>query len=206
MKKQLIILGLFLLFLGALYFRGKFDKDGSSIADENSLKLYWFIPDGMRSDPEQFNIYKWAEEGKLPNIKKLMDRGTYGFSKPTFPSHTPTNFATLLTGSLPEVHGVDDGPMHIEGRPLDSVAVAGFRSVARKVPAIWETLEDQGEKVALISLPGSTPPEISKGVVLRGRWGGWGADFHALNFESKGDLTQRVMQGRGSRLFFLAHN
>lgn len=169
---------------------------------ENSLKLYWFIPDGVRAETDLFTIYEWAEEGKLPNIKKLIETGSYGYSKPTFPSHTPTNFATLLTGTYPEIHGVDDGPMHVEGKPLDKVAIGGFRSVAKKIEPIWTELEDNGEKVALVSMPGSTPPEINSGVVLRGRWGGWGADYQALNFESKGDLKQRVSQGRGSRLFF----
>ncbi len=166
------------------------------------LKLYWFIPDGMRAEPELFTIYTWAKEGKLPNIKKLMDRGTYGYSYPNFPSHTPTNFATLLTGSLPEVHGVDDGPMREVGKPLDAVAVAGFRSTAKKVAPIWKTLEEAGMKVAILSVPGSTPPEIQKGVVIRGRWGGWGADFASINFETQGDLTQRKKQGRGTKLFY----
>ncbi|MEK7072269.1 MAG: alkaline phosphatase family protein, partial [Patescibacteria group bacterium] len=141
-------------------------------------------------------MFKWAQEGKLPNIKKLMDRGSYGYSFPSFPSHTPTNFATLLTGSYPEVHGVNDGPMHILGKSLDKVAIGGFRSVAKKVSPIWKTLEEAGLKVALLSIPGSTPPEINKGVVLRGRWGGWGADFNAINFETKGNLSQRILQGR----------
>ncbi|MFZ5845335.1 MAG: alkaline phosphatase family protein [Patescibacteria group bacterium] len=166
------------------------------------LKLYWFIPDGVRAEPTLFNIYKWAEEGKLPNIKKLMERGVYGYSYPNFPSHTPTNFATLLTGTYPEVNGVNDGPMRAIGKPLDKVAVGGFRSVAKKVPPIWKTLEEAGMKVAILSVPGSTPPEINKGVVLRGRWGGWGADFHAINFETKGNLSQRIKQGRAARLFY----
>lgn len=166
------------------------------------LKLYWFIPDGVRSEPELFTIFKWAEEGKLPNIKKLMKRGSYGYSKPTFPGHTPTNFATLLTGSYPLKHGVTDGPMHIEGKPLDSVAVAGFRSSARKIKAVWSMLEDTGEKVSILSVPGSTPPEIEKGTVVRGRWGGWGADYHAVNFEPDTDKALRIKQGRGVRLFF----
>lgn len=166
------------------------------------LKLYWFIPDGVRAEPYVFNIYQWADEGKLPNIKKLMEMGSYGYSKPTFPSHTPTNFASLLTGTYPEVHGVDDGPMHVEGKPLDKVAIGGFRSSAKKVDPIWTTLENDGENVALISIPGSTPPEINKGEVVRGRWGGWGADFNAINFETKGNLSQRILQGRATKLFF----
>lgn len=196
MIKKIIFL-LILLFVGAFIFT-TFKKP----SPPQDLRLYWFIPDGMRADPDLFNVYQWAREGKLPNIKKLMDRGSYGYSYPNFPSHTPTNFATLLTGAYPEVHGVNDGPMHALGKPLDSVAVGGFRSVAKKVSPIWKTLEEAGMKVSLISVPGSTPPEINKGVVVRGRWGGWGPDFAAINFETKGDLSQRIKQGRGSRLFY----
>lgn len=196
-KRERVSLIILLIFFVAFIVSNQFLKSNT-----RGLKLYWFIPDGVRAEPGLFNIYKWADEGKLPNIKKMMERGSYGFTRPTFPTHTPTNFASLLTGTYPEVHAVVDGPMHIEGRPLDKVAIGGFRSVAKKVPAIWTTLEDVGYKVALISIPGSTPPEINKGVVLRGRWGGWGADFHALNFESRGNLLQRITQGRASRLFF----
>src|SRR6185436_12281471 len=116
-------------------------KDASSSATTSKRKLYWFVPDGMRADPELFNIFRWADEGKLPNIKKMMERGTYGYCKPAFPSHTPANFATLFTGAYPEVHGVNDGPMRAEGVPLSQIAVSGFSSPAKKVEPIWVTLE-----------------------------------------------------------------
>lgn len=194
-----ILLILTIIFIAAF---GLINNQKSSKSSSQNLKLYWFIPDGMRAEPSLFNIYKWAQEGKLPNIKKLVDKGSYGYSYPNFPSHTPVNFAALLTGAYPEVNGVDDGPMRAIGKPLDKVAVPGFRSTAKKVPPIWKTLEDAGFKVNLLSIPGSTPPEIQKGVVLRGRWGGWGADFNAVNFETKGDLTQRIKQGRATKLFY----
>ncbi len=169
---------------------------------QNATKLYWFIPDGMRAEPDLFNIYKWAEEGKLPNIKKMMQRGSYGYSLPVFPTHTPINFATLLTGTTPKIHGVADGPMHVEGRELSEVSIGGFSSVARKIPAAWSTFEDNGKKVFMMSMPGSTPPEVQKGIVVRGRWGGWGADYHAINFETRLTGEQRYKQGRGTKLFF----
>ena len=201
-KIFLFILLVFVLAAGVfLYYRKSLVKKTKSPASQ-ALKLYWFIPDGMRAEPNLFNIYQWAREGKLPNIKKLMDRGSYGFSYPNFPSHTPANFAALLTGAYADVNGVDDGPMREIGKPLDKVAVAGFRSVAKKVPPIWKTLEENGMKVAILSIPGSTPPEIEKGVVLRGRWGGWGADFNSINFETKGNLAQRIKQGRAVKLFY----
>ncbi len=196
MNKLIGIVLIVLALAGATYVRQQ------QTATKSPMKLYWFIPDGMRAEPELFTVFQWAKEGKLPNIKKLMDRGSYGYSYPNFPSHTPTNFATLLTGSMPEVHGVDDGPMREVGKPLDAVAVPGFRSTAKKVSPIWKTLEEAGMKVAILSVPGSTPPEIQKGVVIRGRWGGWGADFASLNFETSGDLTQRKKQGRGTKLFY----
>ena len=140
------------------------------------LKLYWFIPDGFRADPEVFRVFEWARQGKLPNIRYLMENGSYGYSIPVFPGHTPSNFATLMTGTYPKVHGVVDGPIRLEGYPLRIVARNGFSSHAKRVPPIWHTLEKFGERVSLLSIPGSTPPEISKGITIRGRWGGWGMD------------------------------
>jgi len=165
--------------------------------------LHWFIPDGMRADPVTFDVFRWAEEGKLPNIAALMKQGTYGYSIPTFPSHTPTNFATLLTGAFPEVHGVADGPMHVEGQPLSRPSVGGFSSAARKVPAVWSVLEDTGRDVFLLSIPGSTPPELQhNGATVRGRWGGWGADLPSVIFERE-SAERRLQLGRQARLFML---
>ncbi|HCH61323.1 MAG TPA: hypothetical protein DFR83_00865, partial [Deltaproteobacteria bacterium] len=165
--------------------------------------LHWFLPDGMRADPDVFDVFQWAEEGRMPNLHALMQRGTYGWSIPTFPTHTPTNFATLLTGAPPEVHGVADGPMRVEGGPLARPSIGGFSSSARLVPAAWSLLEDTGRKVVVLSMPGSTPPELANGVTIRGRWGGWGADFPALLFENADPERQRSL-GRLSRLFMLS--
>lgn len=165
-------------------------------------KLYWFIPDGMRADENLITVYKWAQEGKLPNIKKMMDNGSYGYSIPDFPSHTPVNFASLLTGTHPSVHGISDGPMRIEGKTLEKPSVGGFTSAAKKVSPIWTVLENVGKKVALLSIPGSTPPELKKGIVIRGRWGNWGSDDAALIFEPAERQAEMKKVGAGFRLFY----
>jgi len=172
-----------------------------SAYSEYPNKLNWFIPDGLRADPDIFTIFKWAKEGKLPNIKRMMDEGSYGYSIPTFPSHTPTNFAALLTGTYPITNGVADGPMRVEGQTLQKPAIGGFSSNARKVPAIWNEF-GKDKKIVLLSLPSSTPPEIKQNAItIRGRWGGWGADFHSVIFEKK-SVAQRIKLARNSRLFF----
>ena len=165
--------------------------------------LHWFIPDGFRADPTTFNVFQWAEQGKMPHLQALMKRGSYGYSIPAFPTHTPANFATLLTGSTPRVHGVADGPMHVDGHPLDRPAVSGFSSTARKVPAIWSLMEDAGKSVFLLSVPGSTPPELGPGgVTVRGRWGGWGPELPPVIFESASADRQRAL-ARSARLFLV---
>jgi len=172
-------------------------------AKNSSLKLYWFVPDGMRADPQLFQLYTWAEEGKLPNIKRLMERGSYGYSKPVFPSHTPVNFAAMMTGTYPITSGVADGPMHVIGKPLNTVAIGGFRSVARKNKAAWSMFEQANDSVALVSIPGSTPPETSSNVILRGRWANWGPDYAALVFEEEQDSAARAARGLEARFFGL---
>jgi predicted AlkP superfamily phosphohydrolase/phosphomutase len=165
-----------------------------------STKLSWFIPDGFRADPDLFDIFRWANEGKLPNIKRMMDAGSYGYSIPVFPSHTPANFAALLTGMYPKTNGVPDGPMRIEGQPLEKSAIGGFSSSARRVPAVWSEV-GPNKSVVLLSMPGSTPPELkSNAVTIRGRWGGWGADTHSIIFE-RDSLAQRTKLAKNSRLF-----
>ncbi len=168
---------------------------------KSKLKLYWFIPDGLRADPTVFQIYKWAQNGELPNIRKMMEQGVYGYSRPVFPSHTPTNYASLLTGTTPKVHGVADGPMRLSGYPLKMVSLSGFNSVAKHVPPIWLALENNNFLVTLLSIPGSTPPELHRGNTIRGRWGGWGIDFPAIIFNTIADQSLRIKQGPGNRLF-----
>jgi predicted AlkP superfamily phosphohydrolase/phosphomutase len=172
-----------------------------SSSSKKALKLYWFIPDGLRNDPVTFNIFKWADEGKLPNIKQLMKMGARGYSIPVFPGHTPTNFATLMTGTTPDVHGVADGPMRTEGYPLSMVSRGGFTSQAKKVSPIWYTLEQNNFLVTLLSIPGSTPPELNDGITIKGRWGGWGIEIPAIIFHSAGDEVLKVENGQNKRVF-----
>ncbi len=55
---------------------------------EKSAGLYWFVPDGTRADIGGKSVFELAEEGKLPNILKMMRNGAYGYSVPVYPSHT----------------------------------------------------------------------------------------------------------------------
>lgn len=164
-------------------------------------KLYWFVPDGLRADPTVFNVFDWAEKGLLPNIKKMMEQGSYGYSIPVFPSHTPINFATLFTGAKPLRHGVADGPIRVRDYPLAIIPRSGFSSIAKMIDPFWYTLEQAGKVVTILSVPGSTPPEITQGHVIKGRWGGWGMEFPNMNFHSYADKKMRADIGWNDKVF-----
>ncbi len=186
LKKRLTLLALITITSAALLItlRLQNSSQSSSVQQQSKLKLYWFIPDGFRAEPDVFTLFKWAQSGELPNFKRLMEMGSYSYSIPVFPGHTPTNFATLLTGFYPETHGINDGPMRIPGYSLKRVVKGGFQSTSRKIPAIWSDLEEQGYFSTLITVPGSTPPEIRRGVVIKGRWGAWGVEFPSMIIQS----------------------
>ncbi len=160
------------------------------------------MPCGLRAEPHDFDLYKFAAEGKYPNIKKMMDSGSYGYSIPTYPGHTPTNFATLVTGTYPEIHGIVDGPMRIPGQGLAKPSMSGFSSLAKLAPPAWSVFERAGKKVAIVSVPGSTPPELNSGITIRGRWGNWGADFFGMNYETDLSDGSGSKDHRSNRLFY----
>jgi predicted AlkP superfamily phosphohydrolase/phosphomutase len=109
----------------------------------------------------------------------------------------------MMTGTYPITSGVADGPMHVIGKPLNTVAIGGFRSVARKNKAAWSMFEQANDSVAIVSIPGSTPPETSSGVILKGRWANWGPDYAALVFEEEQDSRARASRGLEARFFGL---
>lgn len=51
---------------------------------------------------------QWMAEGKLPNLAKLAQEGTFSPLQPTIPSQTPVSWSTFATGLDPGRHGIID--------------------------------------------------------------------------------------------------
>jgi predicted AlkP superfamily phosphohydrolase/phosphomutase len=51
---------------------------------------------------------RWMNEGKLPNLAKLRDQGSFAPLRPTIPSQTPVSWSTFSTGLNPGRHGIFD--------------------------------------------------------------------------------------------------
>ncbi|MEL7061660.1 MAG: alkaline phosphatase family protein [Acidobacteriota bacterium] len=51
---------------------------------------------------------QWMDEGKLPNLARLRDEGTFAPLRPTIPSQTPVSWSTFATGLDPGRHTITD--------------------------------------------------------------------------------------------------
>ncbi len=51
---------------------------------------------------------QWMNEGKLPNLAKLREQGTFAPLRSTIPSQTPVSWSTFATGLNPGRHGIFD--------------------------------------------------------------------------------------------------
>src|SRR6059058_117252 len=51
---------------------------------------------------------RWMNEGKLPNLAKLRDMGTFRPLRPTVPAQTPVSWSTFSTGIDPGRTGIFD--------------------------------------------------------------------------------------------------
>jgi predicted AlkP superfamily phosphohydrolase/phosphomutase len=103
----------------------------------------------------------WAQ-GKLPNLKRIADRGVATRLHTAYNS-SPVIWTTIATGVSPEVHGITD---FVVPTPRGDVPVS---SAVRKVPALWNMLTSAGRRVAVLGWWASWPAEKINGVVVSDR-------------------------------------
>lgn len=97
---------------------------------------------------------KYIEAGKLPNTKKMIERGAYACVKALFPGVTPINWATIATGAHPGTHGITDFAVLDPGDPLDG-GRDGFKRSSYQAETIWEAAWKEGKKCATLDFPGA---------------------------------------------------
>lgn len=107
-------------------------------------------------------IRPWAEQGHLPNLKRLMDEGTSFNLNSTFPPVTSPAWPSFMTGVNPGKHGVFDfiRPM---GTGYDMI-----NSTSIQQPTLWERLSAAGLQVGTIAVPVTFPPRPVNGFMITG--------------------------------------
>ena len=140
--------------------------------------------DGMDPDLAQ----RFIAEGKLPNLAKLQQQGSFHKLRTTYPPISPVAWSTFMTGVNPGKHNIYDflardeknylpflSSAEIKGPkrslkigkytiPLGKAQVKGMR---RGTP-FWHWLGKAGIFSSVIRVPVTFPPEKFEGVLLSG--------------------------------------
>lgn len=102
------------------------------------------------------------DEGKLPNIRKLMELGACRedlMLLGAVPTVTPPMWATLATGAYPMTHGIVDFQLNYDGE-LD-VNRNGVYSTYCKAEQLWNITAEAGLKTLVWHWPGGSWPPSS---------------------------------------------
>lgn len=101
-------------------------------------------------------------QGKLPALKKLIDKGVSGNLSTMNPPYSPMLWTSVATGKTPDKHGVL-GFIELD---VDKQQVRPVTVTQRKVKALWNILHNQGLKSNLVGWWPSHPAEPINGVVV----------------------------------------
>lgn len=108
------------------------------------------------------------EKGLMPNLKKLMDAGTWGTLLSTIPPFTIPAWASFFTGTNPGKHGVQGffqvEPDDYEGRGENGLV--NSRSITGT--PIWEHLSRNDIRAGFVNVPLTYPVSEIKGFMISG--------------------------------------
>ncbi len=114
-------------------------------------------------DGATFDLLKpWMAEGRMPNLKKLMDGGARGELESTFPPLTAAAWVSFATGVNPGKHGLFDFVFPRNG----SYEVLVANPKLRDAEPVWSIASRFQKKVAIIAVPMTYPPEAVNGLML----------------------------------------
>jgi len=109
-------------------------------------------------------IGPWVEQGKLPNLARLIRAGVHGALRSTTPPITPCAWTSFSTAQDPGRHGIFDFQQIVPG----TYDLAPTNGAMRKVRTVWEYLNDCGLTVGLYNLPWMYPPPRLNGYCVCG--------------------------------------
>ena len=116
------------------------------------------------------------EQEKLPNMKHLVEKGTFGVLQSTFPPITGPAWTSIASGKGPGKTGIFD---FFNRTSQNSYELRSINSTSmRKAGAIWDYLSVAGIKVGIYNYPFLYPPYPINGFMASG-----------LGSSIKGDIT-----------------
>lgn len=124
----------------------------------NKHKVAVFGLDGITFDLLQ----PWLDEGRLPNLARLLADGTSGRLRSSIPPVSASAWASFFTGTNPGQHGLVDFTYPAP----DGYRINVSNSHTRTAPALWEIVSQAGGRAGIVSMPMTYPPEPLNGFML----------------------------------------
>lgn len=124
------------------------------------LKVFVIGLDGATFDL----ILPWMQEGKLPELSRLVEEGTSGSLLSTYPPLTGPAWSSFMTGKTPAQHGVLEFFRRQEGT---------YRQILNNRydidgKSLWKYISDGEKSVGVMGVPLTYPPEPVNGFMITG--------------------------------------
>ena len=128
------------------------------------------------------------DEGVMPNLARLRDRGAHGRLSSTVPTYTPPAWTSAITGVNPGRHGVYGFHAgHAQNQPQELMHSGRIRSTP-----LWEMANAQDTRIGVFNLPLTYPPPLFDGWVVSGMM--TPSYGHHLNgFATPSELEQAIL-------------
>ena len=107
-------------------------------------------------------LQPWLDEGRLPNLARLLNEGAQGRLRSTIPPVSASAWASFATGTNPGQHGLVDFTYPSES----SYDIQITNGRTRAVPALWEIVGGAGGQTGVVSMPMTYPPKPLEGFML----------------------------------------
>lgn len=106
----------------------------------------------------------FIEQGELPVLQGLIDRGVHSVLRSTIPPLTPCAWTTMYTGVNPGKHGVYDFANFLCGQERIELTNGG----SRRCKTLMQLCSDAGLSVGVLNAPWTYPPDALDGYVVAG--------------------------------------
>jgi predicted AlkP superfamily phosphohydrolase/phosphomutase len=112
-------------------------------------------------------IRRWADEGKLPNLARLIEEGTFGHLRSTYPPISAAAWVTFLTGQEPGQHGIFDFRNYDPTR-YTCTDEAIVNSTAFAGRTMLDVAGSYGRRVGAVTVPITYPTWPVNGAMVAG--------------------------------------
>ena len=108
-------------------------------------------------------ILPWVDEGRLPNMARLMRNGTWGRLDSVPNMRSAAAWTSFMTGTNPGKHGIFE--FYEYQHDYQTKFLQGGH---REGPTLWRILSDTGKRPVVINVPMTYPAEPLNGLLVAG--------------------------------------